>query len=54
MPLVGRPPNRTLQICSDTHAMLDTQQCEMNSLRWMIGLGFTALAILIAVLLLLN
>ena len=32
------------------NAMLDAQQREINSLRWMIGLGFTGLAILITVL----
>ena len=32
------------------NARLDAQQREINSLRWMIGLGFTGLAILITVL----
>ncbi len=32
------------------NAMLDAQQREINSLRWMIGLGFTGLAILITAL----
>ena len=35
-------------------ARLDAQQREINSLRWMIGLGFTGLAILITVLSLLD
>ena len=35
-------------------AKLDAQQREINSLRWMIGLGFTGLAILITVLSLLD
>ena len=35
-------------------AKLDAQQREFRSLRWMIGLGFTALAILITVLELLD
>ncbi len=36
------------------NARLDAQQREINSLRWMIGLGFTGLAILITVLSLLD
>ena len=36
------------------NAKLDAQQREINSLRWMIGLGFTGLAILITVLSLLD
>ena len=36
------------------NARLDAQQREINSLRWMIGLGFTGLAILITVLTLLG
>ena len=35
-------------------ARLDAQQRELNSLRWMIGLGLTGLAILITVLSLLD
>ena len=35
-------------------AKLDAQQRELRSLRWMTGLGFTALAILITVLELLD
>ena len=36
------------------NAMLHARQREINSLRWMIGLGFTGLAILITVLSLLD
>ena len=36
------------------NARLEAQQREINSLRWMIGLGFTGLAILITVLTLLG
>ena len=36
------------------NAMLDARRREINSLRWMIGLGFTGLAILITVLSLLD
>ncbi len=36
------------------NARLDAQQREITSLRWMIGLGFTGLAILITVLSLLD